>query len=66
MAIEVENNDNRKPCDGVLISGLDGEENHFENIVINGLVFEKKDDGSPQILQIKNVKNLQIKDVVYE
>ena len=50
----------------MLISGLEGEENHFENIVIDGLYFEKKDDDSPQIMQIKNVKNLRITNVKYE
>jgi polygalacturonase len=66
MAVEIEKNDNRKPCDSLLVSGLEGEENYFDNITFDGVTLERKDDGSEHILQVKNVKNFRMTNVKYE
>ena len=65
-AVQVEKNGELKPTEALLVAGLEGEENYFDRITFDGVCLEKRFDGKEQVLQIRNVKNFEIKNVKYE
>ena len=56
----------KKPTEALLVSGLEGVENHFERVTFDGVLFEKRCDDKEQVLQIKNVKDFRMENVSYE
>ncbi len=55
----------RKPTELLLLSGLDGAENHFKRFTFDGVRIRCRDDGSLQQINIKNMKNLTLKNISF-
>ncbi len=55
----------RRPTELLLLSGLDGEDNHFKRFTFDGVRVPCRADNSLQQINIKNMKDLTIKNLSF-